>query len=196
MKRLLIILFVLTSTIIISCSQADKKKKENLIESGENKRKEIIQIQFIPSFLSPSQLICDLNNKRILLQRIGGKNKLKALPPEGTGEIVEVFSPKTSYFKIDSINLSIIRDSILNKFTDLDFKDNSIDAHDGIWTSIVVVDGQDSIKDFELENSGTDNQIRLILKLIDVCIENETDSLNAEYLKDLKKYYKLKKISA
>ncbi|MEZ5084419.1 MAG: hypothetical protein R2750_13385 [Bacteroidales bacterium] len=170
---------------LFSCSVSPEKNTNK-----ENQKFEIIQVQFLPSFVSPSILTCDLTTDKILFQRFGYRNKLKVHPPEGSGDVIEVFSPKTSYYFIDSLNSIIIKDSILDRCTKSDFTDMKLEAYDGIWTSIIITDNQNSIKDFELDNYGTENQYRLILKLLEVCIKNETDSLNLDYLNKLEKHFK------
>ena len=183
------IIFLIIIVTIFSCSPINEEDKNVTSQKNENPKLEIIQIQFVPSFISPSMLTYDLNKDKILFQRIGMRSKLKVLPPEGSGDIIEVFSPKTSYYLIDTLNSTILKDTILNNFTNFDFKDMSMECHDGIWTSTIITYDNGSINDFELNNNGTKNQYRLILKLLDICISNETDSLNTNYLLNLKGYY-------
>lgn len=187
MKKLLLISILIAT--IVSCRQLDEKNEvEPKLEIDDTKY-EMIQIQFGPSFISPSLLNFNLNNRKILFQRIGMSRKLEVEPLEEGGNVIEVFSPKSSYYLIDSLAFRFITDSILYKFNEQDFKNMNLDCDDGIWTSIVITDIQNNVKDFELSNNGTEKQYKLILKLLEICIGQETDSLNLKYLKELKEYY-------
>lgn len=154
MKKELSIIFLLIC--LVSCS---REAKEEVIE--EKRAYELIQVQFYPSFLSPAVLTCDLNNSKVLFQRIGFRDKMHFIEEE----VIEIFSPKSSYYVIDSLDVSFLRDSILNRFTETDFQDMSEYPEDGIASIINITTNQNEIFDFELMNHATANQHRLILKL-------------------------------
>ena len=183
MNQIIPILIILFS--FVSC------KQNNKVESREiSTEYELIQIQFFPAFHSLSMLTYDLNKNKILFQRIGTRDKFDIVEVSSNEEkIVEIFSPKTSYYIVDSLNSIILKDSILKQFTEDDFKDKEIPCNDGILTTIIITKTDNIVKDIELSNSKTPKQNNLILKLIEVCQINETDSLNLNYLKELEEYF-------
>lgn len=111
------------------------------------------------------------------------------MPYGESPSIVEVFSPKTTYHKIDSVSCNFLKDSILNQLSDIDYEDTNIPIPDGILTIITITDSENSVKSMDLSPATTANQKNLILNLIDITLESQTDSLNIDYLVDLKSYY-------
>lgn len=179
MKKLLVLSFLIFC--VVSCS---REIKEETIE--ESQKYELIQIQFYPSFLGPSLLTCDLGNNKVLFQRVGFRNGVSIIH----GQVFQNTPPNTSYYEIDSLDISFLKDSILHSFTEADFQDmEDLGTVDGIMVTIILTDSKNKVKDFELMNNATNNQHSLILKLLEISQKEERDSLNLKYLERLEAYF-------
>lgn len=183
------IVFIL-AFITISCSRISESNTEKIggNQIYQSPQIEMIQIQFEPAFLCPAILTLNFKDEKILFQRVGRRNKL-LIPPVDSGKAKEMFSPRTTYFKIDSLGFANLKDSVLSKFTNSELIDMKQDMMDGFWASVIFAYSDNSIKDFELNNSGSKKHYQLIVELLDFCIRNETDSLTKKYLIDMKAYY-------
>ena len=184
MKNILI-LSILFIVFLLSCSRSSKNNIElnEITVAKENPVVDMIQIEFWPSFETSSRLTFLVNERKIAFQRIGMRDKGGIEPLDGS-DYIKTFSPASFCFTLDDNEFEKI-DSILNEFTSVDYNDQFEDVYDGIWMSVSITYSNDSIFDFELFNSTTQNQDLLIRSLLNYCIDQNTDSLTLEYLKKI-----------
>lgn len=163
--------------VIVSCKEkVDKKiqfENEDIIDK--------ILIQFYPTFQDNSLMLLDFSTRQLNFQRIGLKKYFYPIPPR---EIVLKYAPKSLSFQIDSLSYFYLRDSIT--FERDDFIDKEISCYDGISYTILYIFKSGRIEDVDLINSLTENEYKLIIKLIDLNIAHSTDTLTRKYLEDLR----------
>ena len=169
--------------IAVSCKNT---KKEILIEN--NDRIDKVLIQFFPSFIEPSLMLLDLSKWQHTFQRFGLKKYYQAIPPR---DIIQIHAPKSLNFQIDTLSYSYLRDI---SFDEEDFMDKEVICDDGIFHTILYVFKSGRIEDIDLKNAMTENEYKLIVRLIDMSIDQSTDSITTKYLKELRKYHHERKI--
>jgi hypothetical protein len=176
------ILIYLILSVTVSCKENTDKKNQFQFENEDIIDK--ILIQFYPTFQDNSLMLLDFSTKQLNFQRIGLKKYFHSIPPK---EIVLKYAPKSINFQIDSLSYSYLRDSI--SFNKEDFVDKERAYNDGISHTILYIFKSGRIEDVDLINRMTDNEHKLIVKLIDLNITHSTDSLTSKYLEDLRRYH-------
>jgi len=172
--------------LLFSCKESrnnENDSSESAINS--NQKLELVQINLQSCFLYPSVIIFNLKDSSILFQHSGISLTLIEPPmaDDVTNEVVEVFMPISFYFHVDSVEYSNLNDSIIKRFNEIDYQDTiNYKGDDGGGAIMLFCYKNDSIKQVEIFNAGTENQFLLINKLIDLCLENVSDSLTKEYL--------------
>lgn len=154
-----------------------KKEKENF---GFKQ----IQIQSYPSFMTPSEMMLNMNDSSVIFTRIGIKefSDFRQFPDT----ITKIVAPTSFKFKLAD---SVYRKIQTISFHKEDLVDRTIDCDDGIFTNILFDRNNDEIVDVEIKNAITDNQNVLILELLNGAQKNAPDSLTLHYLIGLKSYY-------
>jgi hypothetical protein len=185
MKKCILIISILFFGLILK-TQAQKDLEFNTI-----------LIQFFPAFDELSQIDLDLKSNELIFYRFGSKEYL--LPPSdpadslvpGYNPNVEVVKrPLCSFYKLDDNESDFITDSILNKFSDTEMKDSIFEMHDGIFiTMFITLNNDNKVIEIELSNALTDNHVSLFNYLLNLTIENHSDTLTKKYLIELKKYW-------
>ena len=176
--------------LFLSCSDSNEhginiKNKKNI---DTNLSIEIIQIQFWPSFHSPSILTYTKSDSLILFHRIGTRLQIDPI----SENLKTISPPKSLCFKLNTTSTIYLQDSILNMFNESDYMNPELPeclVTDGILTNVLFAFNNHRIVDIELNNFGTQKQLKLISNFMHLCIENEIDSMNREFLIRLLKYY-------
>jgi len=156
-----------------------------------------LSIQFFPTFHDPCQINLDVKSSELTLYRFGSSEYL--LPPSDPADslvpgynpnVTIVKRPKCSFYRLNDIETNLINDSILIRFSDTELKDSFFPMEDGIFITMFITLRDDSeVLEIELSNALTENHVRLINYLVDLTIENHSDSLTQAYLERLKKYW-------
>lgn len=180
-----VLLYFLIFFSILSCNKSVQKKT---LEEKTHDNITKVLIQFYPSFHLPSQIYCDITTGEIIFQRIGAKKHLEVTPLP-LGKVIERHAPQSIKIDIETKNLHFLTDLILIKFNETDYIDKSEEYEDGIGNSILYVFNSGEIKDIELTNSFTENQLKLIRFLIMITAQKHTDSLAIKYLHQIEEYY-------
>ena len=165
---------LICGVMLTNCKRAEQNK-EIPIENIDTIEK--ILIQFFPSFNKPSLMLLDLSKEQVTFQRIGLKNDYRAL-----------YAPKSLNFQIDSLFHSYFKGI---SFNEEDFIDKKNYNPDGIHHTVLYIFKSGRIEDIDLINGMTENEYKLIIRLIDISIVQSTDSLITTYLKDLREYHSL-----
>lgn len=153
----------------------------------------IIQVFFYHSFLYPSVISYNVKDSTILFQH-NGISLFMSIPPEKPNEeewleVVEMFVPKSIYFKINPVSQTYLKDSVISKLTAEDFQDSTnYHVDDGGGFLLVFAYDNDSTETVELVNYNTINQYNLVIKLLEECVKQRTDSLTNAYLNTLQRY--------
>jgi len=175
-----VILFLILCMIFTSCRKNAGKEFSCKDEDTIDK----ILIQFHPSFHDNSLMLLDFLTKELTFHRMTPKEYYKLIAPK---EIVRVQAPISMNFQIDPLSYSFLRDTI--SFNKEDFIDKKRNYYDGIFHTILYMFNSGRIEDVDIDNSLTENERKLIVKLIDLSILQSTDSLTKKYLEDLKEYH-------
>ncbi len=179
-KILLFLLF--SSMIILSCKENNNRESvhRQYVNDTSVKKEDFIDkilIQFYPSFERASLILLDLSKNQQTFQRIGHKEYPN----------VSLDSPKSMTFQLDSLSYAYLKDIV---FEQEDFGDRQDHVEDGISYSILYIFESGRIEDVDLHNSLTDNEYKLITKLIDLNIAHSTDKTTTNYLRLLKGSYR------
>ena len=175
------VLYLTLCIVLFSCKDSTDKKAPFKNEDTIDK----IVILFFPSFHENSLMLLDFVDRQQTFRRIGTKNFFREIAPK---KFIEIQGPKGMNFQIDSLSYSYLKDI---PFNEEDFIDKvNLDYLDGIGHSILYIFKSGRIEDADLGNSLTENEYKLLIKLIDLSIEQSTDSLTTQYLKDLRKYHR------
>ena len=166
--------------MILSC----KESNQNTISENTDRVDKIL-IQFYPSFHEPSLMLLDLSTNQLAFHRLGTKEYYQ--PIESPRSILWKQAPKSIVFQLDSTSYNYLNDSI--SYNSEDFKDREEDCTDGIWHTVFYILRNGKFEDVDLKNSLTENEYKLIVKLIDLSINQSTDSITTSYLKNLKNYH-------
>lgn len=163
--------------LIVGCSPKQNDKQHEFKQ---------IYIQYFPTFVSASSMIFNISDSTVSFHRIGSKEILRFRPDSPSLSIKH--APKTFNFKLSDAAYGYLTDSI--SFAEADLVDCRKDADDGKLTNIVFTKRNNEIIDVELQNCVTDNQKKLIYKLIDESKEQTSDSITLRYLTWLRRFYK------
>ena len=184
MNKLLITF--LFAAFFFSCNSTvreDNRADENNIE--QDSTIDMITVQCFPSFIGSSIFILDLSDKKLIIKLLWSHTRTRFVPPPGKNNTI--YAPKSMYVALDDETISYFQDSI--KYESKDFLDGEILGNDGKANSLVFYLRNKETIDVDLNNYTTDNQLKLILKLIDICISQSSNPKVTSYLKDLKDYY-------
>lgn len=190
MKYLLFLIFSII--LLFSCNQEKRHvnaKKDSGIES--------IQVMYYPSFIGSAVFTYNVVTNKLNIQRIGLKEQYPPPPPppeesNGSYEFYDassILTAENKSYKVDIISSKYILDSIMNKFQQDDFQDMFMNVDDGIFNSVLIVYSDNSIKEFDMINNGTINQYKLVKNFIEIPLQQESDTTNLKYLKELIDYY-------
>jgi len=171
--------------LVLSCKENSSKQIEKEVPFENEDMIDKIIIQFLPSFNEFSLMLLDLSKREQTFQRIGQKKYYRTTLPRGFTRII---APKSINFQLDSLSYSYFRNISFDEEDFID-KEEIVADDDNIYHSILYVFKSGKIEDVDLKNSLTENEYKLIIKLIDLNIVHSTDSLTTKYLKGLRRYH-------
>ena len=165
------------------------------LESNDKDEINTILVQFFPYLFPPTQILLDISNNELTFYRFGAKERL--LPPSDPADslkpdydpnvCVEKF-PNCIHVKLKNKDFKFLMDSIIYQFNLKDFQDSiSNCCEDGISIYMFTTFYNAELKETELYNYLSFNQIRLFNFLLDIINENNSEKITEEYLERLKK---------